>query len=201
MSVIIAMSLFALSMSISPGPVNLITLTTGLNFGTRRAMPFVSGATIGFTLLLYLLGLSYYLLVEQFSTLIVILGALGNGFIFYMGVKFIRSKPQLTIEERELPSFIQGVLLQWLNPKAWIACVAGITAFSLSQSHQQLLLFVMIYFVICYSSITAWALFGDKASVLVKSPQHVKVFNQVMGFSLMVIAIYLATELFLLSFG
>jgi len=33
MSLIIAMSLFALSMSVSPGPVNLVTFSSGLNYG------------------------------------------------------------------------------------------------------------------------------------------------------------------------
>jgi threonine/homoserine/homoserine lactone efflux protein len=57
MSVIFAMCLFSLSMSISPGPVNLITLSTGVNHGFKNAMPFVSGATLGFTLLLLMVGL------------------------------------------------------------------------------------------------------------------------------------------------
>ena len=43
MSMIFAMCSFALSMSISPGPVNLLTLSSGINHGFLRTLPFVAG--------------------------------------------------------------------------------------------------------------------------------------------------------------
>ncbi|BBN82549.1 hypothetical protein PA25_25340 [Pseudoalteromonas sp. A25] len=195
MSVIFAMSLFALSMSISPGPVNLITLASGTNHGTKKTMPFVSGATIGFTLLLYLLGLSYYQLIAQHSTLLNILGGLGNAFILYMGYQLMVSRSQLKVVAGSNPRFAQGFLLQWLNPKAWGACIAGVSAFDLSQSHQQLLLFVFIYFIVCYLSITVWAVFGDKLSRFLNNSHRLKLFNFLMGGSLILIALYLTTQL------
>ena len=53
MTLIFAMCSFALSMSISPGPVNLVTLSSGINHGFLRTLPFVAGASIGFSLLLF----------------------------------------------------------------------------------------------------------------------------------------------------
>ena len=50
MSLIPAMCLFALSMSISPGPVNLVTFSSGLNYGFVPSLRFVAGAATGFTL-------------------------------------------------------------------------------------------------------------------------------------------------------
>ena len=38
-------------MSITPGPVNTVILSTSLNHGLKRSLPYISGATIGFTLL------------------------------------------------------------------------------------------------------------------------------------------------------
>jgi len=52
MSILIAMCIFSLTMSISPGPMNMVIVSSGANHGVRWTMPFVSGATIGFTLLL-----------------------------------------------------------------------------------------------------------------------------------------------------
>ena len=57
MTVFLAMAVFSFVMSISPGPVNIITLSIGANSGFRSALPFVSGATVGFTLLLLLIGI------------------------------------------------------------------------------------------------------------------------------------------------
>lgn len=196
----VAMSLFALSMSISPGPVNLITLTTGTNLGIKKTMPFVSGATVGFTLLLYLLGLSYVQLAGEYNQIINVLSLLGNGYVFYMGYKLLTSKGKVGITPSTQPSFIHGFLLQWLNPKAWGACIVGITAFNLSESHYQLTVFVAIYFMVCYLSITAWALFGVKINELIHTPQHLKTFNTLMGGCLVVIALYLGINMLLKAF-
>ncbi|EXV31205.1 putative membrane protein [Acinetobacter baumannii 24975_5] len=47
-----SMFLFSFAMSITPGPVNTVILSTSLNHGLKRSLPYISGATIGFTLLL-----------------------------------------------------------------------------------------------------------------------------------------------------
>lgn len=52
MNLLISMSAFALAASISPGPVNLVALSSGAQFGFFRSLRHVSGATVGFTLLL-----------------------------------------------------------------------------------------------------------------------------------------------------
>lgn len=57
MSLLLSMAAFALASSISPGPVNLVALSAGAQFGLRPAMRHVTGATLGFTLLLLMIGL------------------------------------------------------------------------------------------------------------------------------------------------
>ena len=59
MSLLFAMFSFSLAMSISPGPVNMIILSSGVNYGVKKTIPYVSGATIGFTLLLLFTGLGF----------------------------------------------------------------------------------------------------------------------------------------------
>lgn len=185
------MSIFSLSMSISPGPVNLITLSTGVNHGFRSAMPFVSGATIGFTLLLIFIGLGLGQFAEEGNLIMNIIGYGGTGFICYMGYKLATAPATMEIIKQERPSFIQGFLLQWLNPKAWIACFAGVSAFKLGDSTTLLALFVGLYFLICYASIASWALVGTKIESLLSTPKNLMIFNRVMGGLLIMIAIYL----------
>ena len=191
MSVILAMCLFSLSMSISPGPVNLITLSTGVNHGFRNAMPFVSGATVGFTLLLLMVGLGIGRIAAQNQELMMLLSYLGAGFICYMGYKVATANSDIEIVNDTRPTFIQGVLLQWLNPKAWIACLSGVTAFNLADDDSLLYVFVGLYFVICYACVSSWALVGDRISSLLAERSNLRVFNRVMGSILIVVAIYL----------
>ncbi len=191
MSVIFAMCLFSLSMSITPGPVNLITLSTGVNHGFRNAMPFVSGATIGFTLLLLAVGLGVGRFAAQSQFFLDLLGYGGTAFICYMGFKIATSTPQIKISAETLPTFFQGFLLQWLNPKAWVACLAGVSAFNLASSEVMLGVFVSLYFVICFVSISLWALVGEKISIFFQVPRNLLVFNMLMGGALIIVAIYL----------
>ncbi len=191
MTTIIAMSVFSLAMSISPGPVNLITLSSGANNGLRKTLPFVSGATVGFTLLLVLSGLGVASLVKSYPSFLDFLIYVGGAYIVYMGYKIALSPADIDFVDVAPPNFIEGFLLQWLNPKAWIACVSGVSAFTVEGSYETLLLFSGIYFVICYASIGWWAIVGDRVSDLLKSKKRRRFFNLLMGVSLMVIAYYL----------
>ncbi|MCO1335598.1 hypothetical protein MO867_14765 [Microbulbifer sp. OS29] len=56
MSLFLAMFGFSLAMPITPGPVNMVIISSGVNHGFSRTLPFVSGATVGFTLLLSMIG-------------------------------------------------------------------------------------------------------------------------------------------------
>lgn len=52
-----SLAVFALSASISPGPVNLITLRAGAFRGSASGLRVASGATVGFTALVLLAGM------------------------------------------------------------------------------------------------------------------------------------------------
>ena len=81
--------------------------------------------------------------------------------------------------------------MQWLNPKAWIACLSGITAFQVAHSVSLLMTFTTLYLIICFISISCWAALGNKLQNLLQHPQHLMRFNQVMGAGLILIAGYL----------
>jgi len=192
MSLLVAMFSFSLAMSISPGPVNMVIVSSGASYGIRKTFSFVSGATIGFTLLLLLfIGLGFYKIIELYPFFLKYLGVAGSLFIIYMGYLIASSKPELDIKEQKLPTFIQGFLLQWLNPKAWVACVAGVSLFSESGSNQVFLTFSLIYFLVCYLSLFAWSLLGGKVTILLNSEFRLKLFNQLMGSLLIVTAVFL----------
>jgi threonine/homoserine/homoserine lactone efflux protein len=181
-------------MSISPGPVNVITLSTGVNYGFKKAMPFVSGATFGFTLLLLTVGLGLRFMAEISENFLSLLTYVGAMFIAYMGIKLVSSETSSTLlskDNQDLPAFVDGFLLQWLNPKAWIACISGVSAFNLAYSLPLLSLFIGLYFLVCYISISSWALLGEKINRLLSTPFHFKLFNVTMGGSLIIVACYL----------
>jgi len=194
MSLIIAMCGFSLAMSVSPGPVNLIALTVGVNRGFREAIPFVSGATIGFTLLLLLIGLGMGELAVQFSFILDGMSYAGAAFICFMGYKIANSSSQIELLGDATPTFLQGFLLQWLNPKAWAACLAGIAAFNAAGSNSILFLFVGVYFSICYIGIGSWAFVGEKIFMLFQTTARLRLLNKLMGLGLIAVAVVITVQ-------
>jgi threonine/homoserine/homoserine lactone efflux protein len=196
LTTILAMFSFSLAMSISPGPVNMMIISSGINHGVKKTMPFVSGATVGFTLLLVLIGLGLMNVVNLYPSLLGFIEIAGASFIIYMGYKIANSVSELTLknQDKKTLKFYEGFLLQWLNPKAWIACVSGVSMFVSSNS--AFLIFVIIYFVVCYISLSLWGVLGQKATIFLNTAIRLKLFNMVMGG----ILIFSASSLIIIKF-
>lgn len=189
---LLMMCLFSFTMSISPGPVNMLTLSTGINYGVKQSQSFVFGATLGFSLLLLVIGLGVGSLLIAFPFFLNILCFFGSTFMIYLGGKLIMSSGMLTFEKAQRPMFKDGFLLQWLNPKAWTACLAGVSAFNLSPNDTLLYVFILLYFCVCYLSIMSWALVGSRLGFLLKNDKFIRLFNPLLGAGLILVALYLA---------
>ena len=191
MKLLLAMFSFSLVMSITPGPVNMIILSSGISYGVKRTIPYVSGATVGFTLLLLFIGFGFSQFINAYPFFLTYLAIAGSVYIIYMGYKIASSKPELEVIKNDAPKFNEGFLLQWINPKAWIACVSGASIFSSAESYGTFLTFTIIYFIVCFISLGVWAILGDKISHLLKEHYRKRIFNFTMGLLLMITAGYL----------
>lgn len=192
-TLVFSMIIFSLSMSISPGPVNLTILSTSMNYGFKQSLAFISGATIGFTLLLITVCFGLYQMILLFPILLNIIAILGTVLLVWMGWKIINEKGEAILADekslKSVPRFMHGALMQWLNPKAWIAAVSGTALFSTSQNSMDLALFIIIYFIICYISLIIWGIAGDKLARFLNTVHRAKIFNVTMGLVLIMIAL------------
>ena len=57
MDLLIALTGFAFVTSATPGPNNMMLMTSGANFGLRRTVPHMLGVPLGFGAMVSLLGL------------------------------------------------------------------------------------------------------------------------------------------------
>lgn len=196
LTLLLSMLSLSLAMAISPGPVNMMIISSSINHGFRKTFAFVSGATIGFTLLLLFVGLGFITILTNYPSFLKILSIFGSAFIIYMGYKIAFSKSSLdTKQTSKTLKFYEGFLLQWLNPKAWIASVSGISLYSSSQ--EVLYSFIFIYFVICYLSLSFWAFIGQKAISFLNTNKRLKIFNFFMGGFLILSACYMVFKILL----
>ncbi|WP_312722976.1 LysE family translocator [Stutzerimonas kunmingensis] len=188
----LSMAAFALASSITPGPVNLVALNCGARFGFRASARHITGATVGFTLLLLLIGLGLYELLERAPILMRAIQWGGVAFLLYMAWR-------LAVDDGRLepaaagngPSLLDGALMQWLNPKAWLASVAGMGLFVANGDVLRVWLFAGLYFVICYGSIACWAGAGAFLSCYLQEPGRVRWLNRTMALLLAGSAFYL----------
>ncbi|CAM3847526.1 LysE family translocator [Xenorhabdus thuongxuanensis] len=194
MTQLIAMAVFALVTSISPGPVNIIATITGANCGYIRTIPHITGATIGFVSILFLLGFGLAQVINEVPYLTEMLTYIGGSFLLYLAYKVAMQNPMIGDDselETSAPSLIQGIMCQWLNPKAWIVSLAGISVFSSHDAEiNALLLFCAIFFIVCYASISAWAILGITIRTVLDTPKHYKLFNLTMGLLLAITVVY-----------
>ncbi len=188
----LSMAAFALASSITPGPVNLVALNCGARFGFRASARHITGATVGFTMLLLLIGLGLYELLERAPILMRGIQWGGVAFLLYMAWR-------LAVDDGRLepatagngPSLLDGALMQWLNPKAWLASVAGMGLFAANGDVLRVWLFAGLYFVICYGSIACWAGAGAFLSCYLQESGRVRWLNRAMALLLAGSAFYL----------
>lgn len=182
MSALLSMAAFALASSISPGPVNVVALSAGAQHGFAASLRHVSGATVGFTLLLLLIGLGLHELLVHFPNLINVVKWAGVAFLLYMACKLALDDGHLGADKLSRgPSFAYGAALQWLNPKAWLASLAGMGAYAAEGDGALVWQFTAIYFVICYVSIASWAFAGTFLRKYLQAPKRVRLFNRVLA--------------------
>ncbi|MCA0935501.1 LysE family translocator [Vibrio alginolyticus] len=195
-TLLITMGTFALITSLSPGPVNILATVTGANHGYIRTIPHITGATFGFVSILFLLGFGLSKFIIQLPYLSDIMTFIGGSFLLFLAYRVAFQTETTKGEDAEInskaPSFLQGMMCQWLNPKAWIVSLAGISVFYSGQNIKlnALLLFCAIFFVVCYASISVWALFGVTIRTALGSPTNLRRFNLSMGLLLATTVLY-----------
>ena len=192
MSLMMSMAAFALVASITPGPVNIVALSSGARFGFRASQRHVAGATLGFVLLLVLMGLGLHELLQRWPALTQGVQWAGVAFLLYMAFKLAADNGQVQARESaQAPSMLYGAIMQWLNPKAWLACVAGMGAFVADGEARLVWQFAAIYLVICYASVGCWAYAGTFLRGFLHNPAGMRLFNRTMALLLVVSAVYL----------
>ena len=189
---VITIIFYAFGMSITLGPTNIIMMSTGANHGFKNTIPFATGAAFGFTILVVIVALGFGELLTKHIVIMQTMTYIGSIMICFMGLKIAFSNSHIKEKRAPHPSFFYGAVLQFLNPKSWIACMAGVSAFQISIRGERLVIYLLIYVAIGYLCMLAWGFAGVKINQFLKVGQNLRIFNYIMGASLIVIGVYLA---------
>lgn len=183
-SIIIPLIIFAVSMSITPGPNNIMLTASGANFGFVKTIPHILGIVFGIALLNLLSAVGLNRVFQSFPIIEKILKIAGVTYLLYLAVKIVRTDSIKEGRESNKPlNFFQAMLFQALNPKAVLMTITGITLYaSQGESYMRSVLTVIIIFFVCgVLSISVWALFGTFIRKILQNSKNLKVFNYSMG--------------------
>ncbi|SOB75505.1 Threonine/homoserine/homoserine lactone efflux protein [Marinobacter sp. LV10R510-11A] len=194
-SLILPMTAFALAASITPGPVNLVCLSSGANYPLARGLIFAAGATLGFIVLFVTIGLGLYSVLTVIPGFNATLRWAGVAFLLYLSVQLFRDDGHLAEREtHKAPGFITGAIMQWLNPKAWLASASGIGAYIRGNDLQEVFIFAALYLPICWLSLSCWVYAGAFLRRYIQRPVVLIILNRALALLLAASCVYLLIE-------
>jgi threonine/homoserine/homoserine lactone efflux protein len=183
-SLFVAFVVFATVMFFTPGPNNVMLLSSGLTYGFRRTLPHVAGITIGFAFMIGAVGLGLGTIFISYPVLQTILKYAGAAYLLYLAAAIAMSGPVKPDQDsrRGPMTFWGAAMFQWINVKGWVMVIGTITAYAgIARFPWNITIQVMLSLLLGVVSCSAWALFGSALRPLLTSPRAIRVFNIVMA--------------------
>jgi len=183
-SLLIAFVIFATVMFFTPGPNNIMLLSSGLTYGFRRTLPHVAGITIGFAFMVGAVGLGLGTIFISYPVLQTILKYAGAAYLIWLAAAIAMSGPVTPGQDnaRGPMTFFGAAMFQWINAKGWVMVIGTITAYAgIAAFPWNIVIQVLLSLLLGVLSCSAWALFGSALRPVLTSPGAVRAFNIVMA--------------------
>ncbi|GAA5171887.1 MULTISPECIES: LysE family translocator [Halomonadaceae] len=178
-------ALYMISMTLTPGPNNLMLTASGANYGYWRTLPHILGIVAGCFVLFSAIALGLGLLFERFPLFQTLLKIIGSAYLLYLAWKIASAPPpdlRLRGEGRPL-TFWQAAAFQFANPKAWVMGLALMAGFLPEQGSTWVDALLLAGFaeLVALPCISLWAGFGMAVGRHLKSARAWRIFNGLMG--------------------
>jgi threonine/homoserine/homoserine lactone efflux protein len=158
-----ALLALATAMSFSPGPNTTLSTALAANGGLPRAMRFVLAVPVGWSLLLALCAAGIGTLLVAVPALRWAVKALGIGYLLWLAARLARSATLGPADAARLQvGFGQGVMLQFVNIKAWLLALTLVAGWIAGQADalQRFAIVAPVMVFYAFASNFAYALAG-----------------------------------------
>lgn len=175
---------FSVIAAFTPGPNNIMIMTSGLNHGVKASIPHLMGICVGFPSMILAVGFGLGFLFDRFPLLHGFVQLVGIVYLFYLAWLIANSAPSSLQGEKVPPlSFVQAALFQWINPKAWIMGTSALAAYTTvgASMSLQILTVVGVFMFMAFPSAGVWLMFGSSLRALLSDPLHQRYFNVAMA--------------------
>jgi threonine/homoserine/homoserine lactone efflux protein len=176
---LVALTIFSVVSCGTPGPNNMMLLSSGATFGFRRTMPHIFGISGGCIVMIMLLGFGLAAVLARLPWLYMLLHIVSIGYLLYLAWRIVTSVGVAGASARARPlSFLDAAAFQWVNPKAWAMTLGAATSFA--RPDHFTVDIATIAFVICVTGlpcIMLWAGGGTLVRRLLTRPGTLRAFN------------------------
>ncbi|MBA3667785.1 MAG: LysE family translocator [Sphingomonas sp.] len=188
-----ALTLFAFVSSVTPGPNNLMLLSSGTRFGFRRTIPHMLGIAVGFVLMIVLVGLGLARLFEVFPQLQLALTIASVAYLLFLAWKIATAKAPATGDETVAGkplTFLQAAAFQWVNPKAWTMALTALSAYMpRTDPWTGIVIVAAVCGMVNLPSVSVWAAMGSQMRRFLAEPRKLRAFNLTAA-ALLVVSLY-----------
>lgn len=195
-----ALLLLCTAASFTPGPNTTLSTALAANLGLRRALRFVVSVPVGWGLLFSLCAGGLGAMVLALPVLRLAVQALGVAYLLWLAFKLFNTNTLAQADATQLDvTFWQGVMLQFLNIKAWMLALTVVAGWLAGRadllSRFAVILPLMLLFGLC-SNLT-YALVGSLLRQWLADPEHagrrLRWFNRSMAAVLVATAGWMST--------
>ena len=189
-----ALLVLATAMSFTPGPNTTLSTALAANHGLRRSLRFVLAVPVGWVLLLALCALGVGALVTGIPALCWAIKGVGIAYLLWLAFKLSRSGQLAQAQQAQLQvGFGQGVVLQFVNIKAWLLALTIVAGWVAGQSDVTTRMLVVLPVMALYalSSNLLYACIGAALRQWLAQGQRLLWFNRGMAALLVLTAIWM----------
>ena len=191
----IALLILTTVASFTPGPNTTLSTALAANLGLRRSLRFVLAVPVGWGLLFSLCAGGLGALVVAVPALRLGIQALGVGYLLWLAFKLANTSQLAQADASRLNvTFGQGVMLQFLNIKAWMLALTVVAGWLAGRpdalSRFALILPLMVLFGLV--SNLAYALVGSLLREWLTEGARLLWFNRTMSAVLVLTAAWMA---------
>ncbi|GHC35783.1 LysE family translocator [Aidingimonas halophila] len=187
---------YALGVMYTPGPVNFLGLTAGLNGQARASLGFCLG--VGTAMLVLFLGFGWAGAAWVQGDILAVIGALGCGYILYLAVRIARTRIDLGNVDHapRVLRFRDGLIMQLFNPKGVVATLPIATIqFPAEGIHGiPLVIWSLGLAALAIGAPGSYAMLGNLVGSRIRNPRWFRYFNLTMAALLAGVAISIGYE-------
>jgi len=128
---LLALATFSIASCVTPGPNNMMLMSSGATFGFRRSWAHILGISGGCMVMILLLGFGLAAAMARAPWVYPVLHLVSTGYLLYLAWRIATSAGAGAISSRARPlTFIEAAAFQWVNPKAWAMTLGAVTSFA-----------------------------------------------------------------------